>query len=367
MLDRSARLASRHIPGRHQADRAPAGKGHCASGQYTGWPCALAETLSLPSAARSHIPYRISIPHVNPIPEVETAVPGLDPQASRRWQLRRRATSPWLNEEIAARMAERLHWFREKPGSWLHWEPALGGFRAHRTVRDMFPQAEPHIASESPDGGLASVQMGLSRSWNPIRWLKDKSPKPVSDDTVVDMLWANMVLHQEPYPQTLLRRWHGHIKINGYLMFSCLGPDTLRELREVYAAEGWPAPTHAFTDMHDWGDMLVHSGFAEPVMDMERLTLSYSSAAALLDDLRDLGRNLGSQRFSHLRSRGWRLRLEKAIEARLPRSDDGRLPLTIEVIYGHAFKAEPRAPRDGPASTSVSVDEMRSMLRSGRR
>jgi malonyl-CoA O-methyltransferase len=64
-------------------------------------------------------------------------------------------------------------------------------------------------------------------------------------------------------------------------MFSCFGPDTLRELREhLPVALGWPAPAHEFTDMHDWGDMLAQAGFAEPVMDMERITLTFPTPAA---------------------------------------------------------------------------------------
>jgi malonyl-CoA O-methyltransferase len=119
--------------------------------------------------------------------------------------------------------------------------------------------------------------------------------------------------------------------------------------------------------MHDWGDMLVHSGFAEPVMDMERLTLTFSNPAALLDDLRALGRNLSVGRFPQLRTQTWRRQLEAAIEEHLPRTDDGRLVLTMELIYGHAFKSAPKQPRGGDATSTVSVDEMRSMLRSGRR
>ena len=75
-------------------------------------------------------------------------------------------------------------------------------------------------------------------------------------------------------------------------MFSCLGPDTLRELRGLYRALGWPPPAHDFTDMHDWGDMLVHAGFAEPVMDMERITLTWETPQRLLEELRELGANL---------------------------------------------------------------------------
>jgi malonyl-CoA O-methyltransferase len=147
-------------------------------------------------------------------------------------------------------------------------------------------------------------------------------------------------------------------------MFSCLGPDTLRELRALYAQAGWPEPTHAFTDMHDWGDMLVHSGFAEPVMDMERITLSYSGALPLLQDLRLLGRNLHQDRPPGLRGRAWRDALCQRIEADGPRDPDGRLLLTLEIIYGHAFKPVPRVPM-GTTST-VSVDDMRTLLRTGR-
>jgi malonyl-CoA O-methyltransferase len=147
-------------------------------------------------------------------------------------------------------------------------------------------------------------------------------------------------------------------------MFSCLGPDTLRELRAAYAALGWPPPGHEFTDMHDWGDMLVHTGFAEPVMDMERITLGFDTPQRLLQELRELGANLHPQRFAALRGRGWRERLHAALDTQL-RGADGKLSLTFEIIYGHAFKPVPRA-RVGE-QTAVSVNDMRAMLHSDRR
>ncbi len=125
-------------------------------------------------------------------------------------------------------------------------------------------------------------------------------------------------------------------------MFSCLGPDTLRELRGLYTALGWPPPGHEFTDMHDWGDMLVHSGFAEPVMDMERITLAFDTPERLLQELRELGANLHPARFPALRGRHWRQELERALDQHL-RGPDGQLALTFEVIYGHALKPLPRA------------------------
>jgi malonyl-CoA O-methyltransferase len=178
------------------------------------------------------------------------------------------------------------------------------------------------------------------------------------------MLWANMALHTAPDPQALIAEWHRLIAVGGFAMFSCLGPDTLRELRAVYAQAGWPASGHEFTDMHDWGDMLVQAGFAEPVMDMEHITLTYSSPQSLLAELRTLGRNLHPQRFAGLRSRAWLARLHAAISDNLASPvGDGRLQLTFEVVYGHAFKPAPRLKVQ--AETTVSLDQMRSALKQG--
>jgi malonyl-CoA O-methyltransferase len=180
------------------------------------------------------------------------------------------------------------------------------------------------------------------------------------------MLWANMALHMAPDPMALIAHWHSLLGVDGFLMFSCLGPDTLRELRRVFAGMGWPAPSHEFTDMHDWGDMLVRAGFAEPVMDMERITLSYTSPQSLLAELRGLGRNLHRARFAALRGCNWRESLHAALARELARpQEQGRLHLTFEVIYGHAFK--PPARLGLQAETSVSLEEMRRSLREGKK
>ena len=289
----------------------------------------------------------------------------MDVVAAHRWLAGVRTESPWLHEEVASRMAQRLPWFREKPASWLHWEPVNGGLEGHRKVREWLPQARCHVIARHLSQALEATRNPAKAFWNPAQWARSRQVVAAAPDAVVGMLWANMALHFEPLPQTLLRRWFDHIATDGFLMFSCLGPDSLRELRQVYHQAGWPDPAHAFTDMHDWGDMLVHSGFAEPVMDMERITLSYSDAAPLLADLRGLGRNLQTDRFRGLRGRGWHDQLKAAIEAGLPRDQDGRLLLTFEIIYGHAFKPLPK-PAAKPSQT-VSVDEMRAMLRSARR
>ena len=178
------------------------------------------------------------------------------------------------------------------------------------------------------------------------------------------MLWANMALHMAADPQALLAAWHRTLAVDGFLMFSCLGPDTVRELRTMYRALGWPPPAHEYTDMHDWGDMLVQAGFAEPVMDMERITLTWETPKSLLAELRELGANLHAARFGGLRGRAWRERLEQELAQRL-RGPDGRLALTFEIIYGHALKPRPRVPMS--SSSAVSLDDMRAMLRSDQR
>jgi malonyl-CoA O-methyltransferase len=179
----------------------------------------------------------------------------------------------------------------------------------------------------------------------------------------VQMLWANMALHMAADPQSLIAQWHRALAVDGFLMFSCFGPDTLRELRTLYAQLGWPPPSHEFTDMHDWGDMLVHGGFAEPVMDMERITLTWETPARMLGELRGLGANLNRARFPALRGRGFRRELEEQA-ARSLRGPDGRVALTFEVVYGHALKAAPRVPVAG--ESAVSVSDMQALLRSGR-
>ena len=175
------------------------------------------------------------------------------------------------------------------------------------------------------------------------------------------MLWANMALHMAPDPQALIARWHRAIGANGYLMFSCLGPDTLREIHALYRDLKWPAPGHAFTDRHDWGDMLLGAGFAEPVMDMERITLTFADAPRLLQELRDLGINLHPQRFSALRGRQWHADLLQALTERLASpAHDGRLALTFEIVYGHAYKPPPRVALG--EHSAVSLQDMRAML-----
>jgi malonyl-CoA O-methyltransferase len=208
---------------------------------------------------------------------------------------------------------------------------------------------------------ICKSQMAVSW-WTAARW-RQKSVHFASPSTPVQMLWANMALHFSDDPQALIQRWYDLLEVDGFLMFSCLGPESLRQLRNIYSAEGWPAPGHEFTDMHDWGDMLVHAGFAEPVMDMERVTLSFTSPQTLLSELRELGRNLHPGRFPALRGRSWYTQLQSALASKT-RGESSRLELTFEINYGHAFKPAPKWPVK--SQTTLSLEEMRRTLKQGK-
>ena len=143
-----------------------------------------------------------------------------------------------------------------------------------------------------------------------------------------ELVWSGMSLHWAADPLAALQEFQRVLAPEGLLMLSSLGPDSLKELR--VAAGG--AHVHAFTDMHDIGDMLVAAGFAAPVMDMEVLTLMYENAGVLLADLRASGQTSArADRPRGLAGKEFGARLRAA----LPRH------ATFEVVYGHAWKPAP--------------------------
>ena len=260
-------------------------------------------------------------------------------------------------------MEDRLQWIRLQPKTWVDWAPVNGGLATHAAVRARYPKANC-LAIETSELRLQKAKVALTNPWWTV-WKRQLAS--VSDlanglqqQETADMVWANMALHTAVAPQSLLRAWHSLLATDGFLMFSSLGPDTLRELQPIYQDMGWGDPSHAFTDMHDWGDMLVQAGFAEPVMDMERITLTYATSSDLLKDLRLLGRNLHHQRYQNLRGRGWRQKLENALLALARPDHQGRLVLTVEVIYGHALKPLPRVRL--AEQSSVTLAQMKTLL-----
>jgi malonyl-CoA O-methyltransferase len=135
--------------------------------------------------------------------------------------------------------------------------------------------------------------------------------------------------------------------VGGLFTFTTFGPDTLKELRAAFARADGYTHTNRFVDLHDVGDALVEAGFADPVMDMELVTVTYGAPDALLRELK----GLGATNATRGRPRGltgtarWRRLLTALERLRV----DGRIPATFEVVYGHAWKGEPRRTAEGHA------------------
>ena len=297
-----------------------------------------------------------------PVP-TELSARRLDPVAVRAAlrRLARAPAPPWLHGEVARRMAEKLPLILHRPDTVIDWWSTLGAGAAH--LAQAYPKAR-HVRVE-PDAVWAQRGRDEARRpwWAALRGRPRAAAVLEERNTVAPdagLIWANMMLHAVVDPSALFERWRELLRIDGFVMFSCLGPGTLRELRALYQRAGWPAPTPGFVDMHDLGDMLVHAGFADPVMDQEILTLRWNSPGALLAELGGLGGNTAPERIAGLRTPRWRARLERELESL--RGADGTFGLSFEVAYGHAFKAAPRVRADAP--TTVSLDEMRALVRS---
>jgi SAM-dependent methyltransferase len=183
----------------------------------------------------------------------------------------------------------------------------------------------------------ARARRWLRGAWT-ARVTGDAGRLPVADDNI-DLIFSNLMLHWHPEPHAVFPEWKRVLKTDGLLMFSCFGPDTLKEVRAAAAVALPDSRAMPFVDMHDFGDMMVASGFANPVMDAEIITLTYASASELLREVRALGGNPRDDRAQSLPSGRQAREMLKALEAQ--RGDDGRIRLTFEVAYGHAWKPAP--------------------------
>lgn len=288
----------------------------------------------------------------------------LDAAALARVQRRLNAQPepPWLHGEVARRMAERLPVIRMQPPCVANWGAFLGASRG--LLRQAYPHARLLALEATPERRDATAATLAAPWWSARRWSAGAEAALIESELTagqVQLVWANMGLQAVADPQALLRRWHGVLAVDGFVMFSTLGPGTLTRLQAVYTAQGWAAPFAPFVDMHDLGDMLVEAGFADPVMDQEVITLTWATPQALLAELRTLGGNAALARHAGLRTPRWRQRLLQALAATA--GDDGRVALDFEVVYGHAFRPPPRL----AARTEVPLDELRAMARALRR
>lgn len=191
---------------------------------------------------------------------------------------------------------------------------------------------------------LLPAKFSGSQSGNPALLCADFAQLPLKLNSV-DLVWSNLALHWHPQPDHVFAEWRRILRVDGLLMFSCFGPDTFKEIRAAFAQADQMPHALPFVDMHDFGDMLVNAGFSTPVMDMEIITVTYDAVEKLLDDVRAWGGNpLTTQRRGLMGRRAWRRMLD-ALEGM--RRNDGKIPLTFEIIYGHAFRPVPKTTSSG--------------------
>lgn len=279
------------------------------------------------------------------------------------------AESDFLRREVAARMHERLALVKIAPQRVLDAGCGEGGDLS--ILQERFPDAyvvgldaSPAMAVAARDRQLAALS-SMNRLLN--KWLPTRagtgfglSAGLVGGDfaqlplglNALDLVWSNLALHWHPQPDRVFAEWRRVLRVDGLLMFSCLGPDTFKELREAFANADAAPHALPFVDMHDFGDMLVNAGFSTPVMDMETITVTYASVDKLMADVRAWGGNpLLTRRRGLFGKEAWH-RMRRTLEKL--RRPDGKIPLTFEVIYGHAFRPAPRVTAGG--ETIIRMD-----------
>ena len=267
--------------------------------------------------------------------------------------------SDFLYREMARRMGERLDMVRINPRQILDAGCGLGADRSMLCQR--YPEAlwlgvdsseillaQGARADQAATGFIRRL-FNQNRHHKTLRMGADLSALPLSAQSV-DLVWSNAAFHWLDDLPEAFKELNRVLQVGGLLMFSLFGPDTLKELRQVVQASAGAQRhvdrTQTFVDMHDVGDMLVHGGFSDPVMDMETLTLTYADPWQALRELKKMGScvatdfvatGLTTQSFWHRAFTQW------------PRDAEGRYTLTFELVQGHAWKMAPKQHEDGRA------------------
>lgn len=175
-------------------------------------------------------------------------------------------------------------------------------------------------------------------------------------DATFDLVVANLLLPWEPEPQAIFEQVARVLKKGGVFAFATLGPDSLREIERAWAAVDSSVHVNRFPDMHDIGDGLVRAGLADPVLDVDRLGISYKNADKLFADLTNCGgRNALAGRARGLTGRNRFQAMRDALSA--PQAD-GRILLDLELVYGHCWGC---GPKNDPGN--VRIDAKRIPLR----
>ena len=285
----------------------------------------------------------------------------VDPRAVRRAFARAAATydaAAVLQREVGSRMASRLDYIRIAPRTILDVGCGTGEAVGELAVR----YAGARVVAL--DMALPMVEAARQRARRARSLFRRLLPEAIApggpsapgfvcgdfnmlplSGVAFDMVWSNLALQWANDLPRAFAEVRRVMKVGGLFTFTTFGPDTLKEIRAAFARADGHTHTNRFTDMHDLGDMLVGAGFADPVMDMEQMTLTYPDADALMRELKHIGATNATRGRPHglMGRKAW----QRALGVLEGMRRDGRLPVTFEVIYGHAWKGEPRRSAEG--------------------
>ncbi|NOX76963.1 MAG: malonyl-ACP O-methyltransferase BioC [Gammaproteobacteria bacterium] len=248
-----------------------------------------------------------------------------------------------LQREVGNRIIERLDLIRIEPQVILDVGSGTGVFS--RTLGKRYKNARVVALDLAPNMlKYARRQTGIIAKWFSKQdyVCGDAEQLPLADGSV-DLIFSSLALQWCADLDGTFQEFNRVLRPGGLLMFSTFGPDTLKELRHSWqiadANTGSPhIHVHDFIDMHDVGDALLRTGFADPVMDVENFTLNYPDAYQLMRELK----TLGAHNVAHQRGHGLtgKTRINNMVAAYETLRRNDTLPATYEVVYGHAWKAE---------------------------
>lgn len=284
----------------------------------------------------------------------------VDPVAVKRAFARAVATydaAAVLQREVASRMLSRLDVVKLSP-TWIL-DAGCGTGEGSLELAARYPDARiVGFDFAYPMAYAARERVRRSRSLYqrllaPIARVRGAGPQFVCADlnalpfagVTFDLAWSNLTLqwvNDLPRAFAEMRRC---LKVGALFTFTTFGPDTLKELRAAFARADRTTHVSRFVDMHDIGDLLVAAGYADPVMDMEYLTLTYPTPAALMRELKALGATNATR--GRAKGLTGRQRFARVVSQLDKLAVDGRLPATFEVVYGHAWKGEPKKTAEG--------------------
>jgi malonyl-CoA O-methyltransferase len=255
--------------------------------------------------------------------------------------------------EIRTRMLERLDIVRLQPTTVL--DLGAGTGHASRELKRRYPSAQV-IALDSSLAMLraSAPQQRFLRRFAPV--CGDAHRLPVRSQSF-DLVLSNLLLEWCHEPDAVFGEVARVLRPKGLFTFTTVGPDTLKEVRELWRGVDPFTHVHRFIDMHDFGDALLRAGFAEPVMDTERLTVTYRDLSTLLDEIRGSGaRNIAQGRPHGLTGRA-RGALVRSRSEELVRN--GPLRISVEVIHGHAWSVGERISRRVGDEVLVPFERLR--------